>query len=313
MKAAQINEYGAKDVLVFTADAPKPSIEANQVLVAVKAAGVNPFDWKVREGYMQQNSPLTFPATLGGDFAGVIAEVGADVTGLSVGDEVFGQANALSGQGSYAEFTPAKADSVAPKPKTLDFATSAALPLVGVSAYQALVEHMKLQKGQRVLIHGGAGGIGSIAIQLAKHLGAYVATTVAADDIDFAKSLGADETIDYKSQDFAAVLKDFDAVYDTVGGETYTKSFSILKPSGVIVSMLEQPDEMLQKERGVTAIAQFTRVTTERLEQLAGLVDEGSVKPLIDKTFPLENAAEALGSIQEGAHRGKVVIVVDQD
>lgn len=313
MKAAQINEYGAKDVLVFTADAPKPSIEANQVLVAVKAAGVNPFDWKVREGYMQQNSPLTFPATLGGDFAGVIAEVGADVTGLSVGDEVFGQANALSGQGSYAEFTPAKADSVAPKPKTLDFATSAALPLVGVSAYQALVEHMKLQKGQRVLIHGGAGGIGSIAIQLAKHLGAYVATTVAADDIDFAKSLGADETIDYKSQDFAAVLKDFDAVYDTVGGETYTKSFSILKPGGVIVSMLEQPDEMLQKERGVTAIAQFTRVTTERLEQLARLVDEGSVKPLIDKTFPLENAAEALGSIQEGAHRGKVVIVVDQD
>lgn len=310
MQAAQINEYGGKDVLKTVHDAPKPRPDAGQILVAVHAAAVNPFDWKVREGAMKDNAPLTFPATLGGDCAGVVAEVAPGVSGFEVGDEVYGQANALSGQGSYAEFTPVKAESLAPKPKKVDFITAAALPLAGVSAYQALVEHAQLQRGQKILIHGGAGGIASFAVQLAKYLGAHVATTAAAEDAEYVKSLGADEVIDYKTQKFEQLLKDYDVVYDTVGGDTYTRSFQILRPGGTIVSMLEKPNEGLMKQHDVTAISQFTRVTTGRLTKLAELIDQGAIKPQIDKIFPLEQAADALAYIQSGRHHGKVVIKV---
>ncbi|MDB5163628.1 MAG: hypothetical protein JWS12_245 [Candidatus Saccharibacteria bacterium] len=311
MKAAQITEYGDKSVLKTVVDAPKPKAAAGQVLVAVHAAAVNPFDWKVREGQAQAYVPLKFPATLGSDFAGVIEELGEGVNGLSVGMEVYGQANALGGEGSFAEFVPVKAESVAPKPKKLDFVTAAALPLAGVSTYQALVEEANLQAGQKVLIHGGAGGIGSYAIQLAKHLKAYVATTAAADDADFVKNLGADEVIDYTSQDFSTLLQDYDVVYDTVGGDTYTKSYQVLKPGGILISMTEQPNEELAAQHQVTAIAQQTRTTTERLTKLAELVDQGAIKPQIDKVFPLEEASQALAYIQEGKHRGKVVIKVN--
>lgn len=310
MKAAQINGYGDKDVLKTVADAVKPKPAAGQVLVEVHAAAVNPFDWKVRAGYMKDGHPLSFPATLGGDFSGVVAELGEGVSGVAVGDEVYGQANAVGGQGSYAEFTPVKAESLAGKPKSVDFVTAAALPLAGVSAYQALVEHMELSSGQKILIHGGAGGIGSFAVQLAKHLGAYVATTATADDAEYVKSLGADEVIDYKAQDFATILQNYDAVFDTVGGDTYKKSYQVLKPGGVIVSMLEKPDEELIKQKQIKAIAQFTRVTTERLAKLAELVDEGAIKVNVDKTFPLEEAVEALAYIQEGKHRGKVALKI---
>jgi NADPH:quinone reductase-like Zn-dependent oxidoreductase len=161
-----------------------------------------------------------------------------------------------------------------------------------------------------VLIHGGAGGIGSFAIQLAKHLGAYVAATATKQDAGYVMDLGADEAIDYKSQQFEALIKDYDAVYDTVGGETYKKSYQVLKSGGTLVSMLEQPDEELQKQYGVKAISQFTQVTTERLTKLAELVDQGSIKIHLDKTFPLEQAGEALEYIKTGQHHGKVVINV---
>jgi NADPH:quinone reductase-like Zn-dependent oxidoreductase len=310
MKAAQINEYGGKDVLKTTSDAPKPKPGAGEVLVEVHAAAVNPFDIKVRSGKTQAMAQLNLPATLGGDFSGTIAELGEGVSGVSVGDEVYGQGNALGGQGSFAEFTPVKATSIAPKPKNVDFTTAAALPLAGVSAYQALVEHLELKSGQKILIHGAAGGIASFAVQLAKHLGAYVATTAAAEDTDYVKSLGADEVIDYKTQKFETLVKDYDAVYDTVGGETYTKSFQVLKPGGRIVSMIEKPNEDLIKQHSVTAISQFTRVTTERLAKLAELIDAGAIKPQIDKTFPIDAAAEALAYIETGRHHGKVVITV---
>jgi NADPH:quinone reductase-like Zn-dependent oxidoreductase len=310
MKAAQINEYGGADVLQLVDDAPKPKPGAGEVLVKVYAASVNPFDWKLREGYMKDHLPLKFPATLGGDFAGIVAELGKDVTSLKVGDEVYGQANAVGSQGSYAEFTPVKAESVGPKPKTVDFVRAAALPLAGVSAYQALVDHMNLNKGQKILIHGGAGGIASLAIPLAKHLGAYVATTAAADDLQYVKSLGADQVIDYKAEAFELLLKDYDAVYDTVGGETYTKSFQIVRPGGIIVSMVEQPNEDLMKKHNVKAIAQFTKVTSQRLTALTDLVDKGVIKAVIDRTFPLSLAAEAQTYIQSGQHRGKVVLEI---
>lgn len=308
MRAIQISGYGGREVVRLSDKAPRPKPQAGQVLVEVHAASVNPFDWKVRQGLVQQMAQLTFPATLGGDCAGIVAELGEGVANFTVGQAVYGQANALSGVGSFAEYTPVKADSLASRPKSVDDIAAAALPLAGVSAYQAVVDTLHLQRGQKILVHGGAGGIGSFAIQLAKHLGAHVATTAAADDTDYVKSLGADEVIDYKTQAFETLLHEFDAVYDTVGGETYTRSYLVLKQGGAIVSMLEQPNEDLMQKHGVTAFSQFTQVTTERLTKLAELVDQGALKINIDKVFPLEQASDALDYVQAGRQRGKVVL-----
>ncbi|HSX36693.1 MAG TPA: NADP-dependent oxidoreductase [Patescibacteria group bacterium] len=309
MKAAQISGYGGPEVVKLTNDAPKPTPSEGQVLVEVHAASVNPFDNIVRSGMARGMKELEFPATLGGDFSGVISEVGSDAKGFKVGDEVYGQANALSSRGSFAQYAPVSTTSMALKPKNIDFITAAALPLTGVSVYQALVEHLGLQSGQKILIHGGAGGIGSLAIQLAKHIGAYVATTVTGEDLDFVKSLGADEVIDYETQDFSTILKDYDAVYDTVGGETYAKSFLVLKPGGKFVSMKQAP-EGLTPPAGIEVTNQFTRVTTERLDKLTELVESGALKVYADKTFPLEQTDEAMAYLETGHTRGKVVIQV---
>jgi alcohol dehydrogenase len=238
--------------------------------------------------------------------------VGEGVEGFNIGEEVYGQANALSGQGSFAEFTPVKAESLAHKPQSVDFVGAAALPLTAVSAYQALVDTLHLQKDQHILIHGGAGGIGVMAIQLAKHLGAHVATTVSTDDVEFVRDLGADEVIDYKTQKFEETLHDIDATYDTVGSDTYARSFEVLKQGGHIVSMLEQPNEELMRTHSVTATHQFTQMTPQRLVKVAELVDQGALKVTVDKTFPLEQAAEALEYLRSGHHRGKVVIKVKE-
>lgn len=301
MKAAQMNRYGS-DAVEITTDAPKPTASDGKILVEVHAAGVNPFDWKLREGYMQKMIPLEFPATLGGDFSGVVVETG---------EEVYGQGLIVNGgSGSFAEFVSTKATSIAPKPKTVNHRQAAALPLTGVSALQALTEHIKLKQGQKILIHGGAGGIGTIAIQLGKHTGAYVATTATGDELAYTKELGADEAIDYKHQRFEDTVQNYDAVFDTVGGETYTRSFQVLKKGGVIVSMLEQPNQELMQQYGVKAIAQATQVTSERLTKLAELVDKGAIKVHIDKTFPLNQAGEALTYLQTGHPRGKVIVEV---
>ncbi len=310
MKAAQISEYGGKDAVVVSEVANKPAAGPGQVLVEVQAAGVNPFDIKVREGLTRQMAELNFPATLGGDLAGTVAELGEGVAGFTVGEDVYGQAGALSGHGSFAEYAPVKASQLAPKPATIDFAAAAGLPLAGASAYQALVDHMELQAGQKVLVHGGAGGIGSLAIQIAKQLGAYVATTAAADDIAYVTNLGADEAIDYTSQDFSEVLKDFDAVFDTVGGETNAKSYTVLKPGGILVSMVERPSEALVKHYDVRYISQSSQVTPERLAKVTELVDAGKLSANVDKVFPLDEAAEALEYLKTAHPRGKVVIQI---
>ena len=310
MKAAQINNYGGKEVLQVTANAAKPSAKDGEVLVEVYAASVNPFDITVRNGLARQMAELRFPATLGGDLAGVVSEIGKGVQGFTIGEAVYGQAGALSGQGSFAEYTPVQAVQLAAKPDRLDFASAAALPLAAVSAYQALADHINLQKGQKILIHGGAGGIGSIAIQIAKHLGAYVATTASSTDADFVKKLGADQVIDYKTQDFASIIKDYDSVYDTVGGETKAKSFTVLKPGGALVSMVGKADEELVKRYDVQYTGQFTRVTPERLSAITELVEQGAIKPIVDKVFPLDQAAEALEYLKTGQPKGKVVIQI---
>jgi NADPH:quinone reductase-like Zn-dependent oxidoreductase len=306
MKAIQINQYGTNDVLEIN-DIPSPVPKNGQVLVETYAASINPFDLKIRAGYLAKMAPLQFPATLGGDFAGVIKALGADVTEYKVGDEVYGSAIVLSGgSGSFAEELAANTKNISLKPKTASFEEAAALPLVGSSAIQALEEHMKLQKGQKILIHGGAGGIGHIAIQLAKTIGAYVATTVSTDDVDFVKTLGADEIIDYKNQNFEAVLEDYDAVYDTVGGET-TKSFAVLKNRGILVSMLGQLDPKIAKTKGITAINQNTSTNTQHLKRLAELVDSGGIKVSIEKIYSLSQIKEAANH-QELHPRGKLVV-----
>ena len=310
MKAAQISEFGGSEVVqVYNATKPNPG--AGKVIVRVHAAGVNPFDWKIRQGHYQKTMPLRLPMTLGGDFSGVVEEVGSGVSNFRKGDEVFGTASVLGGgSGSFAEMALADSKTIAHKPKNVSHEEAAALPVAGISAWQALVETINLSKGQKILIHGGAGGIGTFAIQLAKHLGAHVATTVREKDKHFVKNLGADEVIDYENQSFDDILKDYDAVFDTVGGETYAKSFRVLKKGGIIVSMLEQPRQDLMKEHGVRAVAQFTQVNGERLSKLAELVDRHAIRVQIDKKFPLDKAGEALMYQQEGHPIGKVIISV---
>lgn len=310
MKAVQINQYGDTSVLsVNEIENPVPG--AGQVLVEVHASSINPFDTTIREGYMKEMIPLQLPVTLGGDISGIVLEIGQDVTNLAVGDKVYGQANVVAGNsGAFAELAVTSAGQVAKAPQGLDFKQLASLPLVAVSAWQALTQHINLQPGQKIFIHGGSGGIGTIAIQIAKNIGAYVATTATADGIDLVKNLGADEVIDYKSQDFADVLEDYDAVLDNAGGDDFNKSLSALRRGGMAVSMIAQADEARTQELGVTAITQSTQVNTKALDEVCKLVDEGVVKSQVDKVFPLTQIKEAFEARESGTVRGKVVIEI---
>jgi NADPH:quinone reductase-like Zn-dependent oxidoreductase len=314
MKSIQIKRYGNSDVVEVNDTASVPTVSTGKVLVNVKASGVNPVDWKIREGYFQQMTPLQFPSTLGMDFSGIVNQLGEDdmSSDFKQGDEVYGQASVFSGgSGAFAELALANKDSVAHKPKTLNHVEAAALPLVGVSAWQALVEKIGLSKDQKILIHGGAGGIGSIAIQLAKHLGAYVATTVSKNDKEFVQRLGADQVIDYKTEDFEDILHDYDAVFDTVGGDMYKRSFKVLKKgSGIIVSMLEQPSSELMNQFGIKAIFLFSQVNRQRLAKLAQWVDQNNIKVNVEKTFSLDEASKALDYQKDVHPRGKVVLTV---
>ena len=309
MKAGQYSKYGGPKVIEINGNAPKPSLSNGQVLVEIHAASLNPFDVSLRLGYMKDMMPLQFPVTIGGDFSGVVTQLGEGVSEFKIGDEVYGQALIINGgSGAFAELTSAKVATIAHKPKIINHIEAASLPLVGSSAIQVLEEHIKLKSNDKILIHGGSGGIGSIAIQLAKSKGAYVATTVSAENMEFVKGLGADEVIDYKTQKFEELLKDFDAVFDTVGGETTNKSFKVLKKGGIFVSMLGAPSAELAKQYGITAIGQVTRVNSKTLGRLTELVDKGVIKAQIDKVFPLDKAREAFEYLENGHPRGKVVI-----
>lgn len=313
MKVIQIKKYGSNDVVEVNETAPAPSLSSGKILVNIKASGVNPVDWKIREGYMQQIMPLQFPSTLGLDFSGVVKQVEEDAhSDFKQGDEVYGQASIFSGgSGAFAELALASNDSIAHKPKTLNYLEAAALPLVGVSAWQAFVERIGLSKDKKVLVQGGAGGIGSIGIQLAKHLGAFVATTVSTDDKQFVQELGADQVIDYKTENFEDIVHDYDAVFDTVGGDTYKRSFKVLKKgSGMIVSTLEQPNSELMNQYGIKAVFLFSQVNRQRLTKLAEWVDQNNIKVNIDKTFSLDEAAKALDYQKEGHPRGKLVLTI---
>lgn len=308
MKAARLIAYGGPEAIQVS-DVAEPSVGQGQVLVEIHSAGVNPFDWKVQAGYLKDFIPLTLPVILGGDLAGVIKELGEGVSNFQVGDEVFGQADFKTG-GSFAQLSAIKNDKLAVKPNNLDFAQAASLPLAGSSALQALEDHINLQSSQKILIHGGAGGIGSYAVQIAKNLGAYVATTVSGNDMEYVKELGADQIINYKEEKFEDQVKDYDAVFDLVGGETCARSLKVLRRGGVLVSMVGPIDKEASQNQGVTALSQMTEVTSEKLNKLRELAENAKLKVHIEKEFPLDQSAEALDFLRNSSPRGKVVIKV---
>ena len=309
MKAVQISQYGDAGVLTVATDAPKPAVDDGKVLLEVRAASINPVDSMVRLGYMAKMAPLSFPATLGTDVAGVVVEVGAGAGDFRKGDKVFGMASLLAGaSGAFAQYATVPAGLLARMPVGLDFTQAAALPLTGVSALEVIDEKLKAGKGSRILIHGGAGGIGTIAIQLAKHRGAFVATTVLGEAVDYVRELGADKVIDFQKEAFEKVLSGYDFVFDTVAGETYRKSFAVLKRGGTIISMLEQPYAELAAKYGVTALSQMTQVTTARLNSLAELVKNKTITVHVDRVFPVDKVKEAFLAREGGKVRGKVVL-----
>lgn len=308
MKAVQINRYGGPEVLEVE-DIPQPIPKKDQILVEVHAAGLNPFDLKVLSGAYQEMIPLQFPVTFGGDMAGVVTQIGEGVSELKLGDEVYGSAIVLSGgSGAYAETAKVSVAKIAAKPKTANFEEAAALPVAGLTAVEAVADQAKLQKGQKILIHGGAGGVGHMAIQFAKSVGAYVATTVSGDDKEFVKGLGADKIIEYKTQAFEELLKNYDAVLDTVGGQVSEKSYAVIKRGGVLVLLVNQVNEELAKKYGITAVRQQSQTDTPRLKRLAELVDSGKIRVHIDRVFPLEQVREAFKHLEEGHPRGKIVL-----
>jgi len=332
MKAFVVDRYGRKNG-IRAGDMPVPEPGEDDVLIQIHAAGVNPLDAKIRDGEFKLILPYRLPLILGNDLAGTVVRVGTRVRRLKPGDEVYARPP-KDRIGTFAEFIAIREDAVALKPKALSMEKAASIPLVGLTAWQALVERAQLKKGQKVLIHAGSGGVGTFAIQLAKHLGATVATTAGAANTGLMKQLGADIVIDYRKDDFAAVLKDYDVVLDTQGGNTLEKSLQVLKPGGKLIGIAGPPDpdfarqmgaswflktvvrflsyriRKAAKRRGITYSFLFMRADGDQLAQIARLVDAGAIKPVIDRTFPFEATADALTYVETGRAKGKVVIKV---
>jgi NADPH:quinone reductase-like Zn-dependent oxidoreductase len=301
MKAVRINEWG-KALQIEELDRPSP--ESDEVLVRVQAAGVNPVDVGTAAGYLKDM--LTAPHTLGTDFAGEVVEVGTDVTHVKPGDAVYGFIPMRGG--TFAELVAVKGSEVARKPQSLAFEQAAAVPLVGLSAWQTLFNKANLQRGERILIHGAGGGVGSFAVQLAKDAGAYVIANEKAHNIDFVRQLGADEVIDTDSQRFEDVVGQVDVVLDLVRGEYVERSLNFLKPGGRYVTTANMLPEDAGKEQGIVAMGQFTQPNPEEFTKLAEAIDAGKVKVFISRTFPMAETQTALYYQPKESEPGKVVI-----
>lgn len=331
MKAAYISRYGTiNDVQI--GEQPKPSIKKNTVLVKIHATSINPLDLRVVEGEFKAILPLKFPFILGNDFAGTVVQIGENVTNFKVGDEVYAKTD-LSG--SFAEYTLVEESSLSLKPKNLSMEQAAALPLVALTSWQALVEIAKVKAGQKVLIHAGSGGVGSIAIQLAKSLGATVATTTSAKNSGWVKELGADIIIDYKTMNFEQEIKDYDVVLDTQGGKTLEKSLDVLKRGGRLISISGPPDHafaeaintnwflkcvipMLSwsirhkaKKLGITYSFLFMQPNGQHLSKITELVEAGKITPVIDQSYDFVQIKEALQYVNTGRSKGKVVVNIE--
>ena len=304
MKAAVFTAYAGP---VEIADVPTPALAPDSVLIEVHAASLNPVDNIVRAGYLKDMIPLTFPHVMGYDASGVITAIGADVTGFKVGDAVFARAH-QEDAGALAEMARVKVSALALKPTNISHTEAASIPLTGLTAWQALVDKAGLKDGQQVLIHAGSGGVGSLAIQIAKDLGAFVATTVSARNADLVTSLGADVVIDYKEQDFTDIIADYDVVFDMSGGTVMQDSFKVLKKGGHLVSIKGQDTDELAKKYDVSFDWFFMEPNGAQLTKLAEMITEGTLKPVIDSTFAFADVAKAYDKLAEGHAVGKIVI-----
>ena len=330
MKALTFKRYGKSPEIGFD-DVPRPTLKADELLVQVYAASVNPVDNMILTGAFKPVLHFQLPATLGSDLAGVVTEVGSGVTRFKRGDAVFANIFDL-GTGAIAEFAVIPESLAAPKPANLDFVQAASIPMVGLTSWQALKERANLRAGQKVFIPAGSGGVGTFAIQLAKHLGATVGTTTSTGNVELVSSLGADEVVDYKKQAFEKVLRSYDAVLGTVKGDAIEKSLGILKPGGTIVSLVGPLDVAfagarrlntvlklvfwlmsrkimhLAKKRDVTYSFLFARPDGAQLAEIGELLEAGHIRPVIDKVFAFEQAKDALAYLAQGRSKGKVVI-----
>src|SRR5256885_11149188 len=311
MKAIRIDKYGGPEVLQYE-DAPRPKPQAGEVLVRVHAAGVNPIDWKVREGHMKDFWPHKFPLILGWDLSGVVEEVGpgpAAAGRFKIGDEVYSIPDPTR-NGAYADYIVVRESEVALKPKSLHHPRAAMVPLAGLTAWQSLFDTAQLQPGQRVLIHAGSGGVGHFAVQFAKWKGAYVFATASTKNQDLLRKLGVDEPIDYTRQRFEDVARNIDIVLDTIGGETQERSWSVLKKGGVLVSLVQPPSEEKAKELGVRATLLGAQPSGDQLAEIAKIIDSGKLAPIIDRIIPLSEARRAHELSQSGHTHGKIALRV---
>jgi len=330
MKAFIIDRYGPDTVR--EAEMPRPQPRDTDVLVQIHAASVNPVDFKIRDGKLKPIIPYRLPIILGNDLSGVVVEVGASVRAFKPGDEVYARAD-KDRIGSFAEFIAVQEASVAPKPASLSMEEAASIPLVALTAWQAF-ERVGLKSGQRVLIHAGSGGVGTFAIQLAKHLGAFVATTTSTKNVAWVKKLGADVVLDYKTQDFELLLRDYDVVFDTLGGKVPEQSLQVLRPGGKLVSISGPPDPAFAREwelgwvleqvfralsfrvrskakrRGLSYSFLFMKPNGGQLREIGALLDAGVLRPVVDQVFPFAETVEALAYVERGHARGKVVIKI---
>ena len=332
MRALVFERYGGLDQIAF-ADIPRPVPKPDEILVQVHAAGLNPVENKIRSGKMKPILRFQLPATLGSDLAGVVVEVGNSVTCFKPGDAVFASIDGLR-MGALAELAVVAENAAALKPAHMDFVQAASIPMVALTAWQTLIEVAHLKPGQKIFIPAGSGGIGTFAIQLAKYLRAKVATTTSEGNADLVRGLGADEVIDYKKQKFEDVLRDYDAVFDTLGGESLEKSFQILRPKGIVVSIVGPPDaafgrsrgmnffmvfvlwllsrkmHRLAKKRGVEYSFLLVKPDGSQLAEIGKLLKSGSIRPVIDTVFPFDQAKRALAYLEEGRAKGKVVVKI---
>lgn len=333
MKAFVVERYG-KDTL-RSADVPEPTVGARDVLVRVRAVSINPLDKMVRNGEFKQLLRYKPPFVLGHDVAGVVTGVGASVRDFKVGDEVYARPRDLR-IGTFAKFIAIDQDDVAPKPRSLTLQEAAAVPLVALAAWQILIDRAQVKPGQKVLIHAGAGGLGSTVIQLAKHFGATVATTTGTATVELVRSLGADVVLDYTKEDFSSALSDYDLVLDSLGGENLKKSLTVLKPGGLAIGVAGPPDAGFAKQLGAPSFIGvvmkvlsrkvrkqakalgvryqffFMRASGSQLRELGALYDRGQLRPVIDRTFEFDQTLEAMAYVEQGRTKaGKVVVSIE--
>ena len=332
MKAFYIDRYGSKGSLLV-GEMPDPQLRDDEVLIKVHAAGVNLLDTKIKHGEFKSFLPYRFPLILGHDVAGVVVSVGPRVQHFKPGDEVYSRPDDFR-IGAFAELIAIKEASLALKPKTLTMEEAAAIPLVGLTAWQALIEMAHLKKGQKVFIQAGSGGVGTFAIQLAKHAGAFVATTTSTANVDWVKGLGADLVIDYKQVDFENILQDYDVVLNSQDSKTLTKSLRILKPGGKLISISGPPDPAFgeaikapwflklimrllsagirqkAKRRNVSFSFLFMKANGNQLRAITPLIDSGVIRPVVDRVFPFDATQEAMAYVETGRAKGKVVVKV---